>query len=436
LPSAERSTGRKASNYRNGIEPLLSILAFSIIGVVFSPLEWWSALQMDPGTPVCGLIFWLGWHWREGESEQWTVFLFVEQFCMGAGLSILFQACLTYTELLDPTPPLAIVAGSFIAGFALAAVHPLLYGRRGNTVLLVGCDGLGPLIASSLETRTLGAVEADASRVPAGVAFLGGFADLAEIVKARRPARIVVTKRNWADWVPPRFLLECKMAGIEIEEAADTYQKLFFRVSVESVRPSQLVWSPTFRANRLAMATQTIYSNLAGLLALVCLSPLLLVIGIVSRLAAGPGPLFDRAQCAGFQGIPFFRIRFRIRDSRTGDPSRIGAAIDRLRLTNLPQLINVVRGEMALFGPRPVRAGLMERLETLIPFYSQKLTVKPGLLGWAQVHGPGSNMPSEESLRLEYDLYYMAQCSPSMDFEILVRTLFGGRQAPERALVR
>jgi lipopolysaccharide/colanic/teichoic acid biosynthesis glycosyltransferase len=217
-----------------------------------------------------------------------------------------------------------------------------------------------------------------------------------------------------------------------VEEASDTYQELFFRISVENLRPSELVWSPAFRPNRLAMATQTIYSNVVGLVALVCLAPILFVIGILSRLAAGPGPLFERTECAGFQKIPFFRLRFHTRDSRSGNTTKIGGLIERLRLGNLPQLINIVRGEMTLFGPQPVRTAFMPRLAALIPFYTQKLTVKPGLFSWAQVNARGSDGLCEESLRLEYDIYYLAQCSPSLDFEILVRTLVGGRRTPEQ----
>jgi lipopolysaccharide/colanic/teichoic acid biosynthesis glycosyltransferase len=436
LPFAERLGARRPSIYRTAIELLICIAAFATASYAFSPLEWWSTMELEPVAPFCGLVFWYGWHWREGESDQWTGFLLIEQFCIGMGLSVLFQAALMYTELLSSPAPIVVAAGSLAAGVTLAALHPWLSPRRATAVLLIGCDPIGRIIASALQPSPLGVVEQDATRVPEGLPFWGGFAEVEDIVMARRPARIVVNKRNWAACVSPRFLLDCKMAGIKVEEAADTYQKLFFRVSVEGLRPSELAWSSTFRANRLAMAAQTIYSNLAGLIALVGLSPILLVMAILSRLAAGPGPLFERAECAGFQRIPFFRLRFRTRDYKSGKTTGIGAAIDRLRLTNLPQLINIMRGEMALFGPQPVRTRFMGRLETLIPFYSQRLTVKPGLFGWAQVHTRGSPGICEESLRLEYDIYYLAQCSPSMDLEILARTLLGGRPDTELALSR
>ena len=107
----------------------------------------------------------------------------------------------------------------------------------------------------------------------------------------------------------------------------------------------------------------------------------------------------------------------------------IGAILERLRLTKLPQLVNIVRGEMALFGPQPVRTAFAGRMDALIPFYTRKLTVKAGLFGWAQVHTRGPRGVQEETLQLEYDMYYLTQCSPSLDMEILVRTILGARRA-------
>lgn len=311
-------------------------------------------------------------------------------------------------------------------------VEAWLYPRRDAKVLFVGCDELGRNIAVALHPRPLGALEQDAARLPANLPMLGNFDDIARVVKQQRPTRIVIDKRNWPAVISPRFLLECKMAGIEIEEASDSYQQLFFRVSVKELIPAELAFSSLFRANRLAMAAQTIYSNLSGLVALLTLAPFLLVTGTVSALAARGGTVFERIECAGFQGIPFQRFRFRTRHVKTGEITWIGKLIEYLRLANAPQVINLVRGEMALFGPQPVRAEFVPRLKALLPFYTHKLTVKPGIFGWAQVHTSRSGI-FEESLRLEYDIYYLTQCSPSLDFEILVRTLFARRTAPELA---
>jgi lipopolysaccharide/colanic/teichoic acid biosynthesis glycosyltransferase len=99
--------------------------------------------------------------------------------------------------------------------------------------------------------------------------------------------------------------------------------------------------------------------------------------------------------------------------------------ISKLQLVNLPQLINIVRGEMALFGPRPVREKFARRLTECMPFYSYRFSVKPGVLGWAQVHVQDRISPPEESTQIEYDLHYIKAGAPILDLEILIRTLLG-----------
>jgi len=412
---------------------LICILSFAGASYAFSPLDWRTTIELDPGAPVCGIFFWLGWRWRQGESDQSSVFLYLERFCLAAGLGLTFQALLSYTELLDPSPALALAVGSLIATAILIVTETWLYPRRDSRVLLIGCDDLGRNIAVALTPPAIGALEQNPSLLPATLPLLGGFDDIARIVKTERPTKIVIDKQNWPALVSPRFLLQCKMAGIQIEEAPDTYQQLFFRVSMKELLPSELAFSSLFRVNRLAMAAQTIYSNVSGLIALVILAPFLFIFGALCALAAGGGPVFERTECAGFQGIPFMRLRLRTRHIRTGESTGIGKLMEELRLVNAPQVINLVRGEMALFGPQPVRADFVPRLKALMPFYTHKLTVKPGIFGWAQVHGSRSGGLNEESLRLEYDIYYLTQCSPSLDFEILVRTLFVRRTAPELA---
>ena len=171
------------------------------------------------------------------------------------------------------------------------------------------------------------------------------------------------------------------------------------------------------------MAFQAVYTNLIGLGLLLLASPLLIATAVLLAVRL-PGNPLEQRECLGFQRIPFQLLRFRTRRP-DGRPSWMGSVISRLHLVNLPQLINVVRGEMALFGPPPVRRNFAERLRQIIPIFSQRFTVKPGILGWSQANLRGWRTPPDESLRLEYDLYYMRQESPSLDLDILVRTIFG-----------
>jgi lipopolysaccharide/colanic/teichoic acid biosynthesis glycosyltransferase len=178
------------------------------------------------------------------------------------------------------------------------------------------------------------------------------------------------------------------------------------------------------------MAAQAVYSNLIGLVLLVVLWPFLISAAIAARIAAGPGPLFERIECAGFQGVPFFRRAFRVKRAFTGKLTMIGGWLVRLRLSGLPQLISLVRGEMGLFGPQPARLIFKDYLDRSSPVFSRRLLVKPGIFGWTQAQGHSVRNSSgigahlqEESAKLAYDLYYLDFGSPLLDLEILGRTL-------------
>src|SRR5262249_3071672 len=137
-------------------------------------------------------------------------------------------------------------------------------------------------------------------------------AQLASVLARDKPHRLVVPHANGDDLAPPRVLLDCKLAGIELATSAMEWERSLQRIPVESLPPCDLLWTDTARANRPVMALQAIYSNVIGLALLVALSPILIAAGIASRIAAGPGPMFEEVECAGFQGIPFRRRRFRV----------------------------------------------------------------------------------------------------------------------------
>jgi len=170
------------------------------------------------------------------------------------------------------------------------------------------------------------------------------------------------------------------------------------------------------------LAFQAIYKNLFGLGLLIVFAPVLILASLLIAVFTG-GSAMEHIECSGLQRIPFQMFRFRTTRS-TGGPCWIGNLIAHLHLTNLPQLINVFRGEMAVFGPRPVRSVFADRLLDLMPAYVYRFTVKPGIFGWSQAHLAETGGVPEEALSLEYDFYYIRQESPSLDLDILLRTLF------------
>jgi lipopolysaccharide/colanic/teichoic acid biosynthesis glycosyltransferase len=372
------------------VELVGSLISFTLAAVAagYRPsLLWWPALS----TAIC---FWWGLQW--GSTAPPASLL--PPLALGAGLALLAEALTDYAGLGLPLPLLHLLGGCAAASLITAALRHSERSPRGEPVVL-GAGG-------------------------------DSYDQLAALIASKKRERLLVLHPDEND-APPRLLLECKLAGMELETAAGAQERSLQRVPVETLKPSDLLWPDTPRANRPVMALQAVYSNLIGLVLLAAFSPVLVVAGMVSRLAAGPGPLFEQVECAGFQGIPFHRRRFRTRHALTGEVTGPGRLLMRLRLTGLPQLINLVRGEMALFGPQPVRLVFSGRLDRFSPVFSRRLCVKPGVFGWAQAHsrwkspaeGLMSSQLQEEHARIGYDLYYLKFGSPLMDLEILGRTL-------------
>jgi lipopolysaccharide/colanic/teichoic acid biosynthesis glycosyltransferase len=407
---------------------------FTIATALYSAFDfvWLLTPESVVGVLLAGLVFWICMQFYRSNDARSPWVVSIEQTAIGIGFILILEAVVSYANLADPTPLPIVLTGSVLSGGMIGLIRGWVPGFAAieSRVLMVGFGSIGETLAGSFGPSVIGVIERDPSQVPPGIPFLGKFSQLSEVVAAARPSRIIVSLNDWAARIPPRLLLQARLSGVTVEEAAAVYEKLYLRVSAQSVSPAGLLLSPAFRPNRPIMAVQAVYSNLIGLLLLVTLSPVLVVVGLLARQAAGPGPVFDRVECEGFQGIPFVRLRFRTRRTKSGELSWVGRTISRLRLTNLPQLINIVRGEMALFGPPAVRREFAALLRELIPFYAHRFTVKPGMLGWAQTQAAPKKGVPEETLQLEYDLYYLKECSPSLDFEILLRRVLQTRRAP------
>jgi len=361
---------------------------------------------------VMALVFWVGAQMQgasHSERSPWVVA--IERTWVGAGLNLLLLAGLAYMTAVEPAAFLLVIVGSVLAGIFCGLVNARLSRKVSGPVLLLGDAPLGVSIVGDLNQAVIA---------------VGDSSGLAGAVAAQRPARIVFSFPDPAARGISDELLQYRAAGIEVDHMADLYEKLYLRVCMEGLAPADLLSSTAFSASRPIMALQATYSNLLGLALLIALFPVLALVSLVSGFAAGRGPLLERVECAGFQAIPFARLRFRTRHAIRGRLTWIGRVIEWLGITGLPQVINIVRGEMAMFGPAPVRKEFADALVKRIPLYARRFSTRPGLLGWAQVHMP-RGVP-EATLQLEYDLYYIKECSPSLDFEILLRALLRTRR--------
>jgi lipopolysaccharide/colanic/teichoic acid biosynthesis glycosyltransferase len=398
-------------------------LAFACFGVL-SVYAGVAASDAALGSGITALFFWWGFQW--GTPQTGTNIL--QPAFLGTGMALLIESLMVYAELSIPISVASLAGGCLGSTLLCQALRRWLFPRSTDgKVLLLGCSEVGSGVIAGLGPHQLmGVLAKDSVNVPQGVAYLGGFTRLNEVIGGRQPAALILDVPDWDQYFSPRFLLDRKLEGTRIETAAMTSERLFHRISVQVFQPFHF-WQETLRSNRRIMAFQAIYSNLIGLVLLVGLSPILVVLGLAARLVAGPGPVFESIVCAGFQRIPFSRRRFRIHNAVSGHRTGIGKLIAALRLTNLPQLINLVRGEMGLFGPEPVRAEFASYLEDLSPVYSIRYSMKPGVFGWAQANSNRGGSVAEESVRIGYDLYYLEYGSPLVDLEILARTLLRKR---------
>jgi sugar transferase (PEP-CTERM system associated) len=382
----------------------------------------------------------------------------IQQFCLVLGVAFLLQALLNYGRWgLLLLPKWTMMYGSLMAIMVLPAWRILfanmVWKALGSQRLLFLGSSLAvrQIIGHILQRPELGLAamgyldnDPEAPGDLSGAPRLGMIADLDEIVAAQRPDRIVVGMQERRRNLPVDRLLELRFSGIHIEEAAITYEAVFHRVSTRDLRPSQLIFSTELGPRPGAIQLQSVYSFLIGVIGVVVTLPIMLVVALLVKLSS-PGPVLFRQKRVGLDGVPFTLYKFRSmrQDAEAGtgaiwaskdDPrvTPLGRWLRKLRLDELPQLFNVLRGEMVLVGPRPERPEFVAVLQEKIPYYRQRHCVKPGITGWAQINHKYGDTIEDTLVKLEYDLYYIKNLAVSLDAFIVfhtVKTMLLGRGA-------
>jgi exopolysaccharide biosynthesis polyprenyl glycosylphosphotransferase len=207
------------------------------------------------------------------------------------------------------------------------------------------------------------------------------------------------------------------------------------RVDLDSLTVPTLLFADGFANARLSNAAKRVLDTAVALLLLLLTLPLMIITAVLVRLDS-PGPVLYRQTRVGLHGETFTLLKFRSMaiDAEAGgaprwatqqDPriTRVGNIIRPMRIDELPQLINVLRGEMSLIGPRPERPQFVDELARIIPFYRERAYVKPGITGWAQVNFPYGASVEDAVQKLSYDLYYVKNRSLLLDLLILLATI-------------
>jgi exopolysaccharide biosynthesis polyprenyl glycosylphosphotransferase len=253
-------------------------------------------------------------------------------------------------------------------------------------------------------------------------------------LRLRRRGTIVVTSEALDDPRMADLLASLSLSGVRVVRPHEFYERVMRRASLDDIDESWFLFHRPLRARRIYAAIKRVTDMVAGLLGslLVCL--LVPVVALLIRLDDG-GPVFFRQERVGRGNKPFWIWKFRTMrvDAEADGPvwavpgddrvTRVGRLLRRTRLDELPQFLNVLKGEMALVGPRPERPEFVRLLERAVPFYQRRHLMRPGITGWATVRFGYGDTVTDKWRSHEYDLYYLKHRSPLLDLEILARTL-------------
>jgi sugar transferase (PEP-CTERM system associated) len=349
-------------------------------------------------------------------------------------------------------PALALGRKAFLVSFATAfpvtlglhLAHGALTRRhqRRRKILLLGAGPIARMIAATVEQaghtyELAGCLTANghaAGADGAGLRAYGTIEDLNWVAALTRPDVIVVTLEERRGALPVSAIVECKLKGIEVDDWPSFYEKLTGKIPVHDLRPSWLVFADGFRPARLTVLAKRAIDLAASLTGCLLSLPVMLAVALAIKLDS-PGPVFFRQERLGQFGRTFSVLKFRSMRAHAdlmpppapGEPdgrvTRIGGFLRRTRLDELPQLINVLLGQMSLVGPRPEWVALVPQFEGSVPFYLHRLAVKPGITGWAQVNNPYGATVENTLQKLQYDLYYIKNLSIFLDLLILLHTI-------------
>jgi sugar transferase (PEP-CTERM system associated) len=383
---------------------------------------------------------------NQGLRRRIELFLRLGQ-CFAGGVVALMVVGFMLPPLEVGRGLLALFLGvSFAAVLAWRLVFTWAFGREAlcDRVLVLGTGHSARQIAEEMVERAplgyrvvgfLTEHQVEVGRRLFNPSVLGTVDELHRLVGEHGATLIVVAQEDRRKRMPVGELLRCRLAGVRVREAADVYERMTGRLLLEDLRPSWLIFSQGFNKPRLLSNTKRIGEAVmaAGLLAIT--APLLALIALAVRLDSRGPALYGQTR-VGERGRTFALLKFRTMredaEAITGpvwasgawDPrvTRIGRFLRKVRLDELPQLLNVLRGEMSFVGPRPERPHFVEKLRAVIPYYDERHSVRPGITGWAQVRFPYGSTIEDAEQKLQYDLYYVKNMSLIMDLAIILET--------------
>ncbi len=372
-------------------------------------------------------------------------------------VQVVGTTCIILAVLYYLAPSIQIRTSLFVPavifmGICLLAWRQLFARMASSTKLaqrtvLLGDGPLALLLAHEIQSRPeLGlrfmgylGQSADSSNPSNGMSKIGCIQDVEEIVRVHRAERVIVTMAERRAQMPVDKLLDMKTRGVLIEDGNAFYETLTGKVPLESLRPSQLLFSSGFFVSRSMLLYKRISSLVLSFICFIAVLPVMLLIAIAIYIDSGKPILFTQKR-VGKDGRIFTLYKFRsmkVEGNVNADGNgksqpaqkddkrftRIGRWIRRLRVDELPQLYNILKGDMSFVGPRPFMVEEERDLAEQIPFYKHRWTVSPGATGWAQIHRAYCATLDDNREKLSYDLFYIKNMSVGLDLLIFFETV-------------
>lgn len=373
-------------------------------------------------------------------SARWEIYF---RILLVLGFVSIFLSVLFYLF-----PSVAIAGYVLPLGFGLLTASLLLWRSAYGWIIsrsvfreriyILGAGDFASNVISTIRSRKDGSIEIVGWDQPSAdrAARKESFTSALQGFQGPNPKidRVVIALEDRRDELPLRELLRLRFDGVIIEEAASLLERYTGKLHLDHLRPSSFIHADGFRIKPSQQILRRIVSTLAAAVGLLLFLPVFPIIVFLIRLSS-PGPIFFRQTRVGLRGNPFTVLKFRTmrQDAESAgaqwaarnDPrvTRIGKFMRKSRIDEIPQLWNVLRGDMGFVGPRPERPEFVPLLSQEMPYYHLRHTIRPGLTGWAQVrYGYGGSL-EESRHKLEYDLYYLKHMSLGLDLLIMFETI-------------
>lgn len=313
-----------------------------------------------------------------------------------------------------------------------------------KNVLVIGTGDLAKKIGRDIYDdpenglKLVGFIDDDPSMLGVSIVnpgVVGGYGDISSISEHKGIDLIIVALADRRSKLPMYALLDCKLKGIQIEEGETFNERQHGNIPLNQLKPSWMVFSDGFKSLRSRKLVKRVLDLAFAAVLFVIAVPVMILAAIIIRLESR-GPVIFKQVRVGENGREFNIYKFRsmrqdaeaksgpvwagAQDNRV---TKVGKFIRKTRIDELPQLVNVLKGDMSFVGPRPERPFFVAKLKDEIPYYSMRTVVKPGLTGWAQIKYPYGATVDDAVQKLQYDIYYIKNMSPLMDIMIFLSTI-------------